>query len=71
MCVELLRSRLEATQKLKPPTTVKGCRSFVGMVNIWSLFCLAVQKLLKPIYHLTIKGRHFIWGGEQQINLMK
>ena len=29
----LLRSSLEAIQKLKPPTTVKGCRSFAGIVN--------------------------------------
>ena len=32
VCVKQLRSRLEAIQKLKPPTMVKGCRSFVGMV---------------------------------------
>ena len=25
-----------------------------------------LQKLLKPIYDLTRKGRHFIWGKEQQ-----
>ena len=30
VCVQPLRSRLEAIQKLQPPTTVKGCRSFVG-----------------------------------------
>ena len=33
VCVRPLCSRLEAIQKLKLPTTVKGCRSFVGMVN--------------------------------------
>ena len=25
-----------------------------------------ITKLLKPIYDLTRKGRHFIWGKEQQ-----
>ena len=44
----------------------KGCRSFVGMVNFLSIFCLELQKLLKPIYDLTRKGRPFIWGEEQQ-----
>ena len=39
VCVRPLRSRLEAIQKLKPPTTIKGCRSFVGMVNFVSIFC--------------------------------
>ena len=44
----------------------KGCRSFVGMVNFVSIFCPELQKLLKPIYELTKKGRPFIWGDEQQ-----
>ena len=45
---------------------IKGCRSFVGMVNFVSLFCLVLQNLLKPIYNLTRKGRQFLWGKEQQ-----
>ena len=46
--------------------TVKGCRSFAGMVNFLSMFFPELQKLLKPIYDLTRKGRPFIWGKEQQ-----
>ena len=34
VCVRLLRSQIEAIQKLEPPTTIKGCRSFVGMVTL-------------------------------------
>ena len=37
------------------------------MVNFSSIFCPDLQKLLKPIYHLTRKGRQFIWWKEQQI----
>ena len=44
----------------------KGCRSFVGMVNFVSLFCPELQKLLKPIYDLTRKGRQFLWEKKQQ-----
>ena len=66
VCVKPLRSKLEAIQKLKPPSTVKDCRSFAGIVNFMSIFCPELQKLLKPIYDLTRKGRHFIWGEEQQ-----
>ena len=66
VCAKLLRSRLEAIQKLQSPTTVKGCRSFVGMVNFLSMFCPELQKLLKPINDLTRKGRPFVWGKEQQ-----
>ena len=36
------------------------------MVNFLSMFCPELQKLLKPIYDLTRKGRPFIWGKEQQ-----
>ena len=36
------------------------------MVNFPSMFCPVLQKLLKPIYDLTRKGRPFIWGKEQQ-----
>ena len=66
VCVRPLRSRIEAIQKLKPPTMIKGCQSFAGMVNFVSLFCPELQKLLKLIYDLTRKGRQFIWGKEQQ-----
>ena len=66
VCVKPLRSRIEALQKLNPPTMPKGCQSFAGMVNFLSMFRLELQKLLKPIYDLTRKGRHFIWGKEQQ-----
>ena len=40
VCVRPLRSQIEAIQKLEPPTTIKGCRSFVGMVNFVSIICL-------------------------------
>ena len=66
VCVQPLRSTLEAMQNLQPPTTVKGCGSFVGMVNFLSIFCSELQKLLKPIYDLTRKGRSFVLGKEQQ-----
>ena len=46
--------------------TQKGCRSFASVVNIVSIFCPELQKLLKPIYELTKKGRPFAWGDEQQ-----
>ena len=66
VCVQHLRSRLEAIQKLQPPKTAKGHRGFAGMVNFLSMFCPELQKLLKHIYDLTRKGRPFIWGKEQQ-----
>ena len=66
VCVKPLRSRIEAIKKLRLPTTPKGCKSSAGMVNFLSMYCLELQKLLKPIYGLTRKGRQFTWGKEQQ-----
>ena len=66
VCIRPLRSQIEAIQKLKPPTIIKGCQSFVGMVNFASIFCLELQKLLKPIYDLTRKRKQFLWKEEQQ-----
>ena len=45
---------------------IKECRSFAGMVNFVSIFCPELQGLLKSIYDLMQKGKHFIWGKEQQ-----
>ena len=50
VCIKPLRSRLEAIQTLKLPTTVKECRSFAGVVNYLSIFCPELQKILKNIY---------------------
>ena len=47
--IKPLRNRLEAIQKLQPPRTHKGRRSFAGVVNCLSMFCPELQKLLKPI----------------------
>ena len=66
MHVKPLQSRLEAIQKLKPPVMPKGCKSFAWIVNFASMFCPELQKLLKPIYNLTKKGKPFLWEKEQQ-----
>ena len=66
VCVKPLHSRLEAIQKLKAPTTAKQCKGFAGMVNFVSIFCPELQRLLKPIYDLTRKGRQFVWGKQEQ-----
>ena len=65
MCTTL-EKLIEAVQNLQPPSMVKGCRSFAGMVNVLSMFCPELQKILKAIYDLTRKGRPFMWRKEQQ-----
>ena len=65
MCTTLDK-QIGSYTEVKPPSTVKGCRSFAGMVYFLSMFCPELQKLLKPMYNLTRKGSPFIWGKEQQ-----
>ena len=43
VCIKPLRNRIEAILKLEPPKTPKGCRSFMGMVNLLSMFCPELQ----------------------------
>ena len=56
-----MKGSIEAIQKLLPPTTVKECKSFCGVVKYLSFFCKDLQKTLKPIYELTRKERLFFW----------
>ena len=44
----------------------KQCKSFAGIVNFVSIFCLELQKLLKPTYDLMRKGKQFVWGIGQE-----
>ena len=69
VCVKPLRSRLEAIQNLKCPTTQKGCRIFASVVNFVSIFCPELQKLLIPIYELIKKGRPFVWEKSNKSHL--
>ena len=61
-----MKSRIEAIQKLPPPTTVKGCKSFCGVVNYLSLFCKDLQKILKLIHERTRKAMPFHWSETHQ-----
>ena len=61
-----LKSRIEAIQKLLPPTTVKECKKFLWSSYYLSLFCKDLQKILKPIYELTGKEIPFYWTGSHQ-----
>ena len=63
-CVKLLRSRLEAIQKLVPQTPIKSF-SFIGMLNFQILLCPDLQKLLQLIHDFTRKSWQLILRKEQ------
>ena len=70
ICVRPMRMRTEVIQRLNPPTTPKGCRSFAGVVNFLSMFCPELQKLLKHVYNLTREGRVFERGSVKRSNIV-
>ena len=43
----------------------------MGMVNFVSIFCSKLQRLLKPIYDLTRKGKQFLWEKNNKRPLMR
>ena len=67
--VKPLRSRLKAIQKLQPPTTVKGCRSFTGMVNFLSIFCPELKKYQNQ--YMIQQGKVENSYGEKQLIAFK
>ena len=60
------KKQARSNPKAKATSYSKGCKSFAGMVNFYSMFCPEIQKLLKPIYDLTKKGKPFLWEKEHQ-----
>ena len=56
-----LKPRVDAITKMNPPTDVKECRQFCGMVNYLSMFLESLQMILVPIYNLTRKKVKFQW----------
>ena len=69
VCVQPLRNRLEAIQKLQPPTTAKGCRSFAGIGDFLEHVLSRITKIVKTnilldqkrkTIHLGIRTARFI-----------
>ena len=68
MCTTLEKqvgSYTKATNPSHNKKLLKLCRDS----KFLSMFCPGLEKLLKPIYNLTRKGRPFLWGEEQKDSL--
>ena len=65
-CYTPMKEKCEAIRALKPPSSVKECRQFCGMVNFLSTFLKDLRRLLIPIYDLTKKKNKFKWTHVQQ-----
>ena len=67
-CIQPMKERTDAIQKLNQPTSPKECKRFCGMINFLSMFLKDLQIKLAPIYALTRKGVKFEWTKECQEN---
>ena len=65
MCVAP-KKQTGGDSKTATPNHSKRMQKFCGDGKFSEYVCPELQKLLKPIYDLTRKGRPFIWGKEQQ-----
>src|SRR5438445_8406189 len=65
--ITMSKDKLSAITEWKPPTRVKGVRSFLGLANFYRHFIADFATVSKPLTSLTKKDSPFIWGVEQQL----
>ena len=64
--VNMDEKKLEAIKEWKPPTSVKGIRSFTRFANFYRKFIPDFSNILTPLNLLTCKGEPWIWTQLQQ-----
>ena len=61
-----LKSRVDAIQKLQPPTIKKKIQEFLGMLNLLSKYVYKMQLYLRPCYNNLRQQNNFQWTTEHQ-----
>ena len=59
--IEVDRAKIEAIEKMPPPTTVKGIRSFLGHAGFYRRFIRDFSKISKPLCSLLEKDSVFMF----------
>ena len=57
--IEVDRAKIEITEKLPPPTSIKGVRSFLGHMSFYRRFIQDFSKVSKPLSNLLMQGVSF------------
>ena len=66
-----LKSRIDAIQKLQPPTNKKKIQEFLGMLNFLSKYVYKMQLYLRPFYNILRQQNNFEWNIEHlKMNLI-
>ncbi|KAK8556162.1 hypothetical protein V6N12_002575 [Hibiscus sabdariffa] len=65
--IEVDKAKVEVIEKLPPPATVKGIRSFLGHAGFYMRFIKDFSKISKPLYNLLQQNQPFLFDKECQI----
>ena len=57
--IEVNRAKIEAIEKLPPPSSVKGIRSFLGHAGFYRRFIKDISQIAKPLSNLLVQGTPF------------
>ena len=57
--IEVDRAKIEAIEKLPPPSSVKGIRSFLGHAGFYRRFMKDFSQIEKPLSNLLVQGTPF------------
>ena len=61
-----LKSRIDAIQKLQPPTNKKKIQNFLEMLNFLSKYVYKKQLYLRTFYNILRQQNNFEWTTEHQ-----
>ena len=64
--ITALKSRIDAIQKLQPPTNKNKIQELFGMLNFLSKFVYKMQLYLRPFYNILRQQINFEWTTEHQ-----
>ena len=57
--IEVDKAKIEIIEKLLPPSSVKGIRSFLGHTRFYKRFIKDFSKIAKPLLNLLVQGAPF------------
>ena len=57
--IEVDKAKIEIIEKLPPPYSVKGIRSFLGQAGFYRRFIKDFSKIAKPLSNLLVQGAPF------------
>ncbi|CAL8115403.1 unnamed protein product [Prunus armeniaca] len=71
--IEVDRAKIETIEKLPPPSTVKGIRSFLRHAGFYRRFIKDFSKITKPLCKLLLKDSEFNFDSDclEAFNLLK